>query len=147
MKERVTNHCELERVQRPRGEKILLVDEDIRDLEYHFKLLDEQGHKVVTCPSYALGARLLECGAFDLVVVSQGGLAFEGRPVLERAIEVTPHTPVLVLAKCVDMGAYLEAMQLGAVDYLQKPVNPLEMMRVIRTYVLPARVSVPGDED
>jgi DNA-binding response OmpR family regulator len=147
MKERVANHCEAERVPSPPAEKILLVDEDIRDLEYDFKLLEEQGHKVVTCPSYTLGARLLECGAFDLVVVSQGGLAFEGRPVLERAMQVTPHTPVLVLANCVDMGAYLEAMQLGAVDYLQKPVNPLEMVRAIRTYLPPAQGCVPGDED
>ncbi len=96
------NHCEVEEVYPPLG-KILLVDDDIRDLEYHFNLLDEQGYRVVTCPSYALGARLLECDAFDLVVVSQDGLALEGRRVLERARQVVQHTPVLVLAKSVDI--------------------------------------------
>ena len=40
------------------------------------------------------------------------------------------------------MDVYIEAMQLGAVDYLQKPVNPSEITQVIRTHLRPAKIAV-----
>ncbi len=114
----------------PRG-KVLLVDDELRDLEYHFRLLESCGQEVLSCAAYAQGAGLVECGTVDLVMVGQGGPAFEGRVVLERAASTDRSMPVLVLASSVDMGCYLEAMRLGAVDYLEKPISPTEMRRVI----------------
>jgi len=116
----------------PRG-KVLLVDDDLRDLEYHFSLLESCGQEVLSCPAYAQGASLVECGNFNLVMVGQGSRAFEGRVVVERAAEMDRNLPVLVLASSVDMRCYLEAMRLGAIDYLEKPVSPTEMRRVIET--------------
>jgi two-component system, NtrC family, phosphoglycerate transport system response regulator PgtA len=123
--------------------KILLVDDDTSDLEYYCKVLQNQGHQVTTCASYATAMRLLGSEAFDFVVVNQGGPQFKARSVAKRAMEEDRHTPVLVLANSVDMRVYIEAMQLGAVDYLQKPVNPSEMTRLIRTHLKPARSRQP----
>jgi FixJ family two-component response regulator len=67
-------------------------------------------------------------------MVSQGGRSFEGRCVIERAIEINRRLPVLVLARCLDMTCYLEAMQLGAADYLAEPITFAEMERVIRNH-------------
>jgi FixJ family two-component response regulator len=39
--------------------------------------------------------------------------------------------PVVVVARALDMPCYLEAMQLGAVDYLEEPVTVSEMGRVL----------------
>jgi len=122
--------------------RILLVDDDVIDLEYYRKLLQNQGHEVVPCASNGAALRLLDSEAFDFVVVSQGGPEFEGRSVAERAMKEDRHTPVLVLSNSVDMDVYIEAMQLGAVDYLQKPVNPSEMARIVRTHLRPAKIAV-----
>jgi DNA-binding NtrC family response regulator len=114
------------------GTDVLLVDDNATDLEYHYDLLQSQGHKsVVTCSSYEEGATLLGRDDFDLVVVSQGSPAFEGRVVVERTLSAGRHIPVVVLASDADMKCYLEAMELGAVDYLQKPVSAAEMRRVV----------------
>ena len=58
---------------------------------------------------------------FDFVIVSQGSPAFETHPLVELTLARNRHTPVVVLARCLEMNCYLEAMQLGAADYLEKP--------------------------
>ena len=115
--------------------KVLLVDEDCEDLEYNCSILEQQGCEVRACRSFVEGIRCLDGGTFDFIVVCQGSLKFEGRSVLERAIEIDRHRPVVVLTRWHDMTCYLEAMQLGAVDYFEKPVSPLDVARVIRTHL------------
>jgi DNA-binding NtrC family response regulator len=117
--------------------KVLLVDEDARDLQYYASILQGQGHEVSIVPSYAEGWVALEKDHFDFVILSQGSREFEGRVVLQHAIEIERHLPVLVLTDCLDMGCYLEAMQLGAADYLEKPVLASELVRLIETHIRP----------
>lgn len=69
--------------------------------------------------------------SFDLVIVSQGSPAFEGRAVLERAIEKDPYTRVLVITRSVHMDSYSEEMQLEAHDYVEKPTAPAEIAKSI----------------
>ena len=114
--------------------KVLLVDEDCEDLGYNGSILQQQGCEVRTCRSLVEGIRCLDGEPFDFIVVCQGSLRFEGRSVLERAIEIDRHRPVVVLTRSHDMACYLEAMQLGAVDYLEKPVSPVDVARVIKTH-------------
>jgi DNA-binding NtrC family response regulator len=117
--------------------KILLVDEDPRDLQYYTAILQGQGHEVRVASSYAEGWLALEKEHFDLVILSQGSREFEGLIVLQHAIEIERHLPVLVLTDCLDMGCYLEAMQSGAADYLEKPVLPAELVRLVETHIKP----------
>ena len=60
---------------------------------------------------------------------------------MQRAIEIERRLPVLVLTDSLDMGCYLEAMQLGAADYMEKPVLPSEIARLIETHVRPRKVA------
>ena len=79
--------------------KVLLVDEDCEDLGYNCLILEQQGCEVRTCRSFVEGIRRLDCEPFDFVVVGQGSLRFEGRSVLDRAIEIDRHRPVVVLTR------------------------------------------------
>ena len=121
--------------------KILLVDESLRDLQYYAAILQWQGHEVRIAASYREGWLALEREHFDFVIVSQGSRQFEGRALVQRALEIERRLPVLVLTDCLDMGCYLEAMQLGAADYLEKPVLPAEIARLIETHVRPYAVA------
>jgi len=123
------------------GRKVLLVDEDLRDLQYYATVLLGQGPDVRIVPSYVEGWMALEKEHFDCVILSQGSREFEGRVVLQHAIEIERHLPVLVLTACLDMGCYLEAMQLGAADYLEKPVLPSEFVRLIQTHIRPHSIA------
>ena len=118
--------------------QFLLVDEDHDDLEYYRALLEEQGYRVCASDSYEGATRSLEDAPFDFILVGQGSSAFEGRRVVERALSLEQRRPVVILSRCLDMDCYLEAMQLGAADYLEKPVDPAELARVIITHRRPA---------
>ena len=111
--------------------KILLVDEDTKDLQLYTWVLRQQGHVVDCCATYLEGADRLERGWYDLIILSQGGRTFEGQPLLERAIELNRRRPVLVLTRCIDMPSYLDAMYLGALDYMEKPLAPWEIIKTV----------------
>jgi len=137
MQPRTTNDRKLEGIPSRFEGKILLVDDAVRDLQFHSMILRQQGYQVVTCDSYAAAACLLDHDDFDLVVLNQGGPMFEGQCVLESARRGGRDTPVLVLANYADMGVYLKAMELGATDYFEKGANPLDWIRVIKGYLWP----------
>ena len=119
--------------------RLLVVDEDLDDLLYYSAVLQHHGYEVRSIPSYSDGATCLESEDFDLIIVSQGGPNFEGRRVLARAIEKDRRTPVLVFTRSVDMPCYLEAIQSGALDYIEKPLLPSQIAdlvaRSIRTHL------------
>lgn len=112
---------------------VLVVDEDRADLVYYRTVLQRVGCTVVTCVSYDEALDCLDAESFDLVVLSQGSSAFEGRRVLERALALDRGAQVLVVAHCLNMSCYLEAMQLGARDYMEEPVSEREMIRAVET--------------
>jgi DNA-binding NtrC family response regulator len=113
---------------------VLVMDEDANDLRSLSSLLEQEGYGVRACATYADALRWLESEIFDFVIVSQGSLKFEGRSVLKRANEIDRRLPVLVLARCADVGCYLEAIQLGALDYLEKPLPPQELLRLVKSH-------------
>ncbi len=114
--------------------KALLVHEDPGGLRFYRDILERCGYCVQACNSYQEGVRRLADKPFDFVMVSQGTPKFEGSCVLKRATEINRSLPVLVVARCVDMGSYLEAMQLGAVDYLAEPLTASELGRVLKDH-------------
>ncbi len=115
--------------------RVLLVDGNPRDLQYFRSVLEAEGFEVCALSCCAEGLTKLEEAVFDFILIDQGGPAFEGRVVLERAIELDRHLPVVVMTRCLDMGCYLDAMQLGAVDYLEKPLSPAETLRLAESHL------------
>jgi DNA-binding NtrC family response regulator len=115
-----------------RRKRLLFVDEDANDLRFLQQVFEGQGYDVLASETFESGAQCLDQGHFDFIVVSQGSHAFEGRRVLERASALDHRPPVLVLTRSLDMPCYLEAMQLGAVDYLEKPVHANDLLRIVR---------------
>ena len=79
---------------------------------------------------------------FDFVIVSQGGPAFETQRLVQLTLARNRHTPVVVLTRCLEMSCYLEAMQLGALDYLEKPLAPAEVERLVATYFQPQQAEI-----
>lgn len=127
-----------------KGPRVLMVIAEPESLDHHSELLRALGFEVLACTSYGDALASLQSEAFDFVTVGQGGLAFEGKNVVARALELDRSTPVLVLARSTDLENYMEAMQLGAVDYLEMPVPPDEFLRVLRTHLL---YSINGQTD
>jgi two-component system, NtrC family, response regulator GlrR len=112
--------------------KILLVNDDPGEVPAYAGKIAALGFDVETCDSYDEGARRIASDNFDFVIVGQGTAAFEGRRVLESAMHLHRHIPILVVARSLNLPNYLEAMGLGAVDYLERP-QPEEVAKVLQT--------------
>jgi DNA-binding NtrC family response regulator len=117
----------------PRG-RVLLVDEDAKDLKYFTTLLGRMGYAVRAFVNYREAEGCLEHEHFDFAIVSQGSPAFETHHLVQLTLARDRHTPVVVLTRCLEMNCYLEAMQLGAVDYLEKPLAPGEFEHLVTTH-------------
>ena len=112
--------------------RVLLVCDDLLEFPSYGSILSALGYDVVMCGSYAEGARRVEMEDFDFAIVGQGSARFEGRCVLERAAKMHRNIPIVVVARCLDIHCYLEAMELGAVDYLERP-QPDDLGWVVET--------------
>ena len=112
--------------------RVLLVCDDLREFSPYGGVLSALGYDFVMCSSYEEGARRVEMEDFDFAIVDQGSASFEGRCVLERAAEMHRNIPIVVVARCLDIHCYLEAMELGAVDYLERP-EPDDIVWVLET--------------
>jgi DNA-binding NtrC family response regulator len=115
--------------------RLLVVDEDLEDLLYYSTVLQHQGYEVRSIPSYKEGAAWVEREDFDLILVNQGSTNFEGRSVLAQAIEKDRHAHVVVLSRSTDTLCYIEAVQSGALDYMEKPLLPSEIGQLVRKYL------------
>jgi len=118
-----------------KSQKVLLVDQNDRDLHYYRLILESQGYDVVSCPSFEAGAQRLESESFDFIMIDQGTSAFEGKKLVERALQLNPPRAVLVTAAYADESCHLDAMQIGAVAYMQKPLAPSVFLPLVRAHV------------
>ncbi|MGA2078331.1 MAG: response regulator [Terriglobia bacterium] len=119
---------------------VLLVFEELEDLEDYGSLLCTLGYSIRMCNSAAEGIKTLETENFSLVIVGQGTPAFEGRQVLERSLQLDPNVPVLIIARALNVHCYLDAMDLGAIDYLERP-EPEDMAWVVNAQIHRASVA------
>ena len=114
---------------------VLLILEEPQDLEIYGTFLRDMGYETLMCNSPGEGINSLETESVSLVIVSQDTPVFEGRQVLERSVELHPEIPVLVVARVLDKHHYFEAMDLGAIDYLERP-EPHDLVWVVDTQIL-----------
>jgi two-component system, OmpR family, response regulator QseB len=117
------------------GPSVLVVHEDVRALQHYYAILERLGLTVRAHSTFAAGLACLDAERFVLIVVSQGGPAFEGACILERVKEIGCNTPVLVVTGRQESAAHMKAWRLGAVSYLKEPVAAEEMARIVRTHL------------
>ena len=114
--------------------RVLLVCGNLQEFPLYGGILSALGYDFVRCSSYEEGVHRVEMEDFDFAIVNQGSASFEGRCVLERAAEMHRNIPIIVVTRCLDTHCYLEAMELGAVDYLERP-EPDDLGWVLETHL------------
>lgn len=115
--------------------KVLIFDEDIEDLTQLAEPFEAEGFEVHKCMSVETAKRCVEREEFDFALVDQGSPAFEGLRVIGHLVRYNLRTPFVVVARCTDLLCYKQALALGAMDYLEKPVPTAEMDQIIHNYL------------
>ncbi|MGA1524934.1 MAG: response regulator, partial [Planctomycetota bacterium] len=101
--------------------KILLVEDEKSIAVTLLDDLEAAGHEVVHEADGARGIERLREEAFDCVITDVRLPGADGLKVLAAAKEARPGTEVLVMTAFATVEHAVEAMRLGADDYIQKP--------------------------
>lgn len=101
--------------------------------------LSEEGWSVETTHDGADGARRLEAGGFDVVVLDRMLPRRSGLEVLAEIRASGDATPVLMLTARDELGDRVEGLDAGADDYLTKPFEFAELFARLRALTRRAR--------
>jgi two-component system response regulator PilR (NtrC family) len=101
--------------------RLLVVDDERSMRELLAITLRQGGHDVVIAESGEGAVETLKNDAFDLVITDLRMRPLDGFDVLRAARDVSPSTLVLVMTAYASTETAVEAMKLGAYDYITKP--------------------------
>jgi DNA-binding NtrC family response regulator len=112
--------------------RILVIDDDAslrRILEYN---LQEEGYEVLACSSGEEGLRLADSFRPELVISDVMMPGMDGFQLLQAVRERAPDTLVIIITAFGAIDAAVQAMKLGAYDYVTKPFNRDELKLTVR---------------
>lgn len=111
--------------------KILVVDDELSMREFLEILLQKEGHEIETAASGEEAVRRLESNAYDLIICDIMMAPGSGMEVLKRARELDPDSMVIMITAYASAENAVEAMKMGAYDYITKPFQVDEIKLVI----------------
>jgi diguanylate cyclase (GGDEF)-like protein len=109
--------------------RILAVDDQRYFRVFLEDLLVQQGFEVRTAGSGDEALHLLERESFDVVVTDLVMPGLSGADLVERVKARAPDQDVIVVTSVGDVRTAVEAMRMGASDYLLKPLDPTLLER------------------
>lgn len=104
--------------------RVLVVDDEASVLRFAARLLEGEGFTVHTAANAEEAIELLGKQPFCVLLVDKNlGDGASGIEVLRYAMENLPYTKAIMISGYPSARSAIEAVQLGAFDYLTKPVN------------------------
>jgi DNA-binding response OmpR family regulator len=106
---------------------ILIIDDHDMNRDLLTRYLKREGHTVVTAENGRQGLAMMIMRKFDLVLLDLMMPEMTGFEVLQRMYndEHLKHLPVVVISALEDVDSVARSIELGAEDYLSKPINPV----------------------
>ena len=111
--------------------KVLLVDDEVDFLKTLAERLETRGLKVTTATNGEDALGSIEKQEYDLIVLDLAMPGFDGLETLKRIKARQPDAEIIMLSGQGSIRTSIEAMKLGACDFLQKPVDINELMSKI----------------
>ncbi len=109
-------------------DKVLLVDDEIDFLEIMEERLSARGVDVVISESAEDALKRIDTGIFDVVILDLQMPGMSGLEVLKRIKERHPEIQVILLTGHATVEKGVEAIRLGAIDFVEKPAD-LEVLQ------------------
>ena len=131
---------------------ILIVEDDITFSLMLTTWLGKKGFVVRSSSSVSDAKRKLGEEAFDLVISDLRLPDSDGIDLLKWLKSTHPSLPLIMMTSYAEIQTAVQAMKLGAADYIAKPLNPDELLGKIKELVYveekaPARVPVSSAPD
>ena len=113
--------------------KILVVDDDTTFLLMLKSFLEKKGYQAITESDAEKGLQALNQSSFDLILSDYRMPGMDGIEMLSAINNLNITTPLILITSYGDIKLAVKAMKLGAADYLTKPVNPDELLALVRS--------------
>ena len=121
--------------------RILVVDDDKLIRELTRDALSEEGFRVVAVASGPEALeRMASEGPPEVVISDLSMREMDGLQLLQAIKSEYPKTDVIILTAYASLESALQAMRLGAVDYLRKPVRKPEIVYGVKRTILRRRL-------
>lgn len=113
--------------------KILIIDDDPTICLMLQGLLKRKNFDADTVFSAGEALKKLENNQFDLVLSDFRLPDFDGLELLQRIKSMHPHVPVIIMTSYADIRTAVNAIKMGAYEYVTKPLNPDEILLLINS--------------
>lgn len=108
--------------------RVLAVDDEEVVCESIRRVLSGEGYEVKTTTSPRQGLELIRKELYDLLLLDIKMPELDGIELLKVARSVSPETEVIIVTGYATIETAVEAIKLGAFDYLEKPVSPPQLV-------------------
>jgi len=117
---------------RNRGHKVLVVDDDLEMGRLIADVLQEDGFFVTTMGDSLEASKILKKEDFDVIVTDLKMKGLKGLDLLEEVKRVAPLTPVIIITAFGTIESAIQAMKMGAYDYITKPFQMDELVLTVK---------------
>jgi DNA-binding NtrC family response regulator len=114
------------------GEKILVIDDSPEILALFSECLKAEGYEVDTSEDGTRGIEMIEKKFYNLIITDLKMPGVDGMKVLEFAMEHSPDSICIMLTGYGTVKNAVEAIKMGAFDYLTKPVKMDEILVTLK---------------
>jgi DNA-binding NtrC family response regulator len=110
---------------------ILVVDDEQRQREIYRDILQDEGYRTDAVPSGEAALHLLNQSRFDLVITDLNLTGMTGIQLLSEIVGGDPTVAVILITGYPSIQSAVEATRLGVYQYLEKPVDRAELLKVV----------------
>src|SRR4030095_13562773 len=111
--------------------RILVVDDDEGVRTFLAEALEADGHALRQAADGTEAVRRLESESFHVMVTDLRMPGMDGMALVRKVAPEQPELEIIVLTAPGTVPTAIEAMKLGAFDYLQKPVESPDALRLL----------------
>ena len=112
-------------------ERILVVDDDLEIRESVADVLRQAGYDVDEAKDGKKAIKCIDAGSYDLVLTDLNLPKLDGMKVLRHVLDESPDTICIILTGFGTIKGSVEAIKMGAFDYISKPVKSDEIVIVV----------------
>ncbi len=109
------------------GHRVLVCDDQATVLESLSRILHVDGYQVSVAKTGQEAIAILGREPINLLITDLQMPGMGGMELLEEVLREWPNVPVMILTAHGSVESAVEAMRLGAVDFLTKPIEPKEL--------------------
>ena len=116
-------------------DKVLIVDDDLEMCTLLSDVLKDEGFSVTTTPDSLEAAKILKKEEFGVFITDLKMKGLKGLDLLEESRKVAPLTPVIIITAFGTIASAIQAMKMGAYDYVTKPFQMDELILTVKKAV------------